>query len=191
MVDWKRDLKDLVDLSEKLVICSSDAAAYSEAARKLDLDEIALKLRNGYSLDKAETLAWNQSLKHKADCIFLTVKDTVFCDCGEAKRVFESLASENSVNQTLASRQSVYGDFKEVARTATRLKSAIRRSDAILSAVHREAIDMIMTKIARIVNGNPDHEDSVLDIAGYATLMLNDIRERKRVSAEMEESKRD
>lgn len=34
----------------------------------------------------------------------------------------------------------------------------------------REAIDMILTKISRIVCGNPHHPDHVLDIIGYARL---------------------
>jgi hypothetical protein len=33
------------------------------------------------------------------------------------------------------------------------------------------ALQMIVQKLARIANGDPDHLDSWLDIAGYATLV--------------------
>jgi len=36
-----------------------------------------------------------------------------------------------------------------------------------------EALDMIAHKIGRIVNGDPDYEDSWRDIAGYATLVAD------------------
>ena len=34
-----------------------------------------------------------------------------------------------------------------------------------------EALDMIVHKIARIVNGDPNYSDSWVDIAGYAKLV--------------------
>jgi hypothetical protein len=37
--------------------------------------------------------------------------------------------------------------------------------------MQREALDMILHKIARIVNGNPNETDHWHDIAGYATLV--------------------
>jgi len=36
-----------------------------------------------------------------------------------------------------------------------------------------EALDMIFSKIARILNGDPNHLDSWTDIAGYATLVAD------------------
>jgi hypothetical protein len=40
-----------------------------------------------------------------------------------------------------------------------------------LRADQREALEMIATKIGRILNGNRDHIDSWHDIAGYAKLI--------------------
>jgi hypothetical protein len=40
-----------------------------------------------------------------------------------------------------------------------------------LNPVQMEALEMIAHKIARILNGNPDHHDHWHDIAGYATLV--------------------
>jgi hypothetical protein len=37
----------------------------------------------------------------------------------------------------------------------------------------QEAAEMIVHKLARIVNGNPFYMDSWVDIAGYATLVVD------------------
>ena len=43
-----------------------------------------------------------------------------------------------------------------------------------------EALDMIASKIARVVNGNPNHIDSWIDIAGYATLVADRLQGKTR-----------
>jgi hypothetical protein len=40
----------------------------------------------------------------------------------------------------------------------------------------REALDMICSKMARIMNGDPNYVDSWEDIAGYATLVANRLK---------------
>ena len=42
-----------------------------------------------------------------------------------------------------------------------------------LKADQQEALEMILHKIARIVNGDPDYADSWVDIAGYAKLVAD------------------
>jgi hypothetical protein len=42
----------------------------------------------------------------------------------------------------------------------------------------REALEMIANKISRILNGNPDFVDSWEDIAGYAILVAERLKER-------------
>jgi hypothetical protein len=44
-----------------------------------------------------------------------------------------------------------------------------------LSAMQREALDMIAHKIARILNGNPDVHDHWHDIVGYASLVAENL----------------
>jgi hypothetical protein len=39
-----------------------------------------------------------------------------------------------------------------------------------LTASQKEALDMIQHKVARILNGNANHQDHWVDIAGYAEL---------------------
>lgn len=43
----------------------------------------------------------------------------------------------------------------------------------------KEALSMIFSKIARILNGDPDHIDSWHDIAGYATLVEDRLRKEQ------------
>lgn len=44
----------------------------------------------------------------------------------------------------------------------------------------KEALEMIASKIARILNGNTNNEDSWRDIAGYATLVADRLKGVKR-----------
>ena len=76
------------------------------------------------------------------------------------------------VEETLAERAKVYGSFRDLSDTAQSLKDVMASTSGYsrLSNVHMEALDLIATKIARILTGDPYHEDSWLDIAGYATL---------------------
>jgi hypothetical protein len=46
--------------------------------------------------------------------------------------------------------------------------------------VQKEGLHMILHKIGRIVNGDPDYVDSWLDIAGYATLVADYLTELKK-----------
>jgi hypothetical protein len=43
-----------------------------------------------------------------------------------------------------------------------------------------EALEMIVHKMGRIVNGNPDEVDHWVDIAGYATLVADRLQGRER-----------
>jgi hypothetical protein len=45
-----------------------------------------------------------------------------------------------------------------------------------LSYVQREALEMMMHKVSRLVNGDSTYLDTVIDIAGYNQLMLDHMR---------------
>jgi hypothetical protein len=89
-----------------------------------------------------------------------------------------------SVDATLDTRAESYGKFKDGAA----LMQAIKRSMAEHAARHNkafaddqwEALEMIVHKIGRIVNGNPDVVDHWVDIAGYATLVADRLQGRER-----------
>jgi hypothetical protein len=79
----------------------------------------------------------------------------------------------NKVETTLKERQSNYGDFSENARIAQELKSVVQHAPGWIlqcNQVQREAIEMILFKISRIVTGNPHYKDNWHDIQGYAKL---------------------
>lgn len=74
----------------------------------------------------------------------------------------------------LKARKSVHGDFTDHARCAQELKHAYNRNrKSALTVVQEEAIAMILHKIARIASGDPNHADHWVDIAGYATLVVD------------------
>jgi len=71
-----------------------------------------------------------------------------------------------------------YGLFSEQARIAQSLKNALRVEKGFyrLSEVQKEALEMVMHKIARMLNGDPTYDDNVVDIMGYTELMLRHMR---------------
>ena len=78
----------------------------------------------------------------------------------------------NDLNKTLSERGTSYGDFTDNAFVAQQLKDTVRSGRAWIDATgaQREAIDMILSKISRLVTGDPFHKDSWHDIQGYAKL---------------------
>lgn len=82
-------------------------------------------------------------------------------------------AEIEQVRQTLNERQSQYGSFKDVADTTAALMDQFALGR--MSNVQREALHMICSKLARIANGDPNHVDSWHGIAGYATLVVDDL----------------
>lgn len=82
---------------------------------------------------------------------------------------------KGKVDGILDERQKTHGDFASHAVIAQELKSQIDKSGQELSAVQREGLEMILHKVARILNGNADHKDHWDDIAGYATLVSRDL----------------
>ena len=90
----------------------------------------------------------------------------------------------DNVDKTLDTRAQSYGKFKDGAE----LMQAIKRTMAAHAAKHNktfaddqwEALEMIVHKMGRIVNGNPDVTDHWVDIAGYATLIADRLEGRAR-----------
>ena len=75
----------------------------------------------------------------------------------------------------LAERQKTHGDFYDVAMVAQELKDVLRRGKnwKMLDDAQREALEMVATKIARILSGNPHEVDHYRDGAGYFQLIVN------------------
>ncbi|MGV6989620.1 DUF6378 domain-containing protein [Testudinibacter sp. P80/BLE/0925] len=75
-----------------------------------------------------------------------------------------------NINTTLKHRQQTYGDYADTAKVAQEIKAVIYANAGELNAKQQEALEMIATKMARILTGNPHYEDNWRDIAGYAQL---------------------
>lgn len=99
----------------------------------------------------------------------------------EAPKSGEFIQADTNVDAILNERGSRYGSFKDVAEFAQEMKNAIRMcNNTGLDDDQIEALDMIASKIARIVNGDPNHVDSWTDIAGYATLVADRLQGKIR-----------
>ncbi len=96
----------------------------------------------------------------------------------------ESAQQETDVDETLNTRAQDYGTFKDGAALMQGIKRLLadhaRRHDKLFADDQWEAIEMIVHKMGRIVNGNPDKVDSWVDIAGYATLVADRLQGNAR-----------
>jgi len=103
---------------------------------------------------------------------------------GSAPLEIEMFDFPDEVDATLDARAVEYGKFIEGAEVMQMLKrvvqAALNNRDKTLAHDQAEAMDMIIHKIGRIVNGNPDVVDHWLDIAGYAKLVADRLEGRVR-----------
>ena len=85
----------------------------------------------------------------------------------------------NYENPILEERLSTHGSYRDTAMVSQELKNVIRRLGLNkMSPAQKESLDLICTKIARLVCGDPDHKDSWDDIAGYAELISLSLDEK-------------
>lgn len=78
-----------------------------------------------------------------------------------------------NIDATLAERGSRYGVFAGHAKITQDMKRAMVASPqwATLKDDQKEALEMVVHKIGRILNGDPDYQDSWTDIIGYTRLV--------------------
>lgn len=83
------------------------------------------------------------------------------------------MSNSESIDTILKERGAKYGKFTGHAKITQDLKYIICTTGkwGTLKPDQREALEMIMHKIGRILNGDPDYADSWDDIAGYAKLV--------------------
>lgn len=107
-----------------------------------------------------------------------TTKVATFVDgCSFGKT--ESLQQElRDMNVTLDERQSTYGDYRITAEITQDLISVLHSHGyENMPNTHKDAMQMIVRKMARIINGDHNHADSWHDISGYARLVENSIED--------------
>ena len=101
---------------------------------------------------------------------FLTPETTLNDQFAEIEQV-----RQQTIEQTLAERQSTYGNFEDVAFVTENIMQTLGKVRPYglndLPNTHRMALYMIASKMARIVNGDFNSIDGWHDIAGYATLV--------------------
>lgn len=83
----------------------------------------------------------------------------------------------NDINKILNERAKTHGDFKDHALLAQALKDCFYANRVVktLTYSQKEAIEMIIHKIARIGAGDPNEIDHWRDIAGYALLVVREL----------------
>lgn len=88
------------------------------------------------------------------------------------------------IQETLSQRNEQYGDFEAQSLIAQGFKRLLRANGrwGKLKADQQEALDHIVVKISRIINGDPDYIDSWVDISGYATLVAGRLRKPAKPS---------
>ena len=156
---------------------SNPAAAPNEVAARFDLTKQSIYVlrntmkRKGFVFPKrSEQLATLAPAQQSA--------------AGSAPLEIEMFDFPDEVDATLDARALDYGKFIEGAEVMQMLKrvvlNALNNRDKVLAHDQAESLDMIIHKIGRIINGNPDVVDHWLDIAGYAQLVADRLNGRIR-----------
>ena len=95
------------------------------------------------------------------------------------KQLAEGVAEavDTDVDAILDKRAERYGSFYDLASLAQGLKNVmmthLQKHNKTLVVDQQEALEFILSKIARITNGDADYADSWVDIAGYAKLVAD------------------
>jgi superfamily II DNA/RNA helicase len=86
----------------------------------------------------------------------------------------------SEIQKVLDEREKTHGDFSDVAFVAQNLKAVTEagKNYTKLTHVQREAMDMILAKMSRILSGNANTRDHWEDISGYATLVVNSMEKK-------------
>lgn len=86
--------------------------------------------------------------------------------------------TQQTTSEILSQRGSRYGSFMGQAGISQALEDVMRNTGnwTKLAPDQKEALKLIQHKIARILNGDPNYDDSWVDIEGYAKLISNRLR---------------
>lgn len=85
-----------------------------------------------------------------------------------------------AVEMVLTTREATHGHWPNQANMISALKTAMDtgaggKGITTLRPAQREALELIAVKLARILVGDPNHVDHWRDIAGYATLVVQEL----------------
>jgi len=84
----------------------------------------------------------------------------------------------DEMRKLLEEREKTHGEFFDVAMVSQSIKDALRKADSwyAMEDISREALDMIASKMSRIVNGDHSFVDHWVDLVGYASLVVDRLR---------------
>ncbi len=158
--------------------------------KKTDKATAIIKLlKKGYSpkeITERVAVSYNYAWKLKKDLEDMvgTIKPKPKPEPEVEAKAGEFIQADTNVDAILNARATTYGSFADVARMAQRLKNVAHTSAGeqgrTFAHDQAEALDMIFSKLARILNGDPNHRDSWIDIAGYATLVADRLQGKAR-----------
>lgn len=94
-----------------------------------------------------------------------------------------SMNVATGIDAVLAERGNRYGKFTGHAKIAQDLKQIMHDTSnwKILAPDQKEALEMVMHKVGRILNGDPNYDDSWIDIGGYSKLVADRLTNGKEV----------
>ena len=92
-----------------------------------------------------------------------------------------------NINDTLAQRGNRYGSFTGHAKITQNLKTLMQSTPNWIGLLpdQREALEMIAHKIGRILNGDPNYDDSWVDIAGYSMLVAKRLQDKAKAESDL------
>jgi hypothetical protein len=146
--------------------------------------ETVQQIKNRMLVSDSYIYAAKKKLKEMADGVVDTVKETILSIDDNISFTMPEPEADTNVDAILNERAGNYGPFATQATIAQRLKhvahTAAGEQGKTFATDQAEALDMIFSKIARILNGDPNHLDSWTDIAGYATLVADRLQGKIR-----------
>jgi hypothetical protein len=92
------------------------------------------------------------------------------------------MSEDTNVDKILDERGSRYGSYVKTARVSQNIKRAMADSPnwGVLPDDTKETLEMLALKIARLLNGDPEYVDNVIDIIGYTQLVLDRLQGKVR-----------
>jgi transposase len=146
------------------------------------------EIRNRMAVSESYIYLAKKKLLEAADEAVETVRQTATEHTNKVKEMIEDWRAEAEadagIDVILDERGNNYGTFLDNARVTQRLKAVAHQfagqNNKTFDADQAEALDMIFTKVGRILNGDPNHIDSWIDIAGYATLVADRLQGKSR-----------
>lgn len=83
----------------------------------------------------------------------------------------------SNIDSVLEERGNRYGEFKSHAYITQEIKNIMKAGPSWedMTNSQKESLEMVAHKIGRIVNGDPDYDDSWVDISGYINLVVKEL----------------